>query len=221
MITPTFVALFTFLSFTLAGNELTASIAFTSVALFNVLRFPLNMLPMVISNCVDSHVSLGRIQKFLVADDRDPEMIEWNRQRNPAEPAALQMIDASFRWSEAKETLHNLSFSVLKGKMVAVVGGVGSGKSSLLGAFLGDLERVSGRAIINGTLAYASQQAWIQNASLRDNILFGSPFNEDRYNKVIQACQLTADLELLPAGDATEIGEKGINLSGGQKQRVR
>lgn len=220
MVTPVFVALFTFLSFTLAGNELTASIAFTSVALFNVLRFPLNMLPNVISNLVDANISIGRIQKFLLTDDRDEGVVDWTRVTDAREPNAIAMQGASFRWSEGSEALHDITFEVPKAKLVAVVGGVGSGKSSLLAAFLGDMERVKGRVAINGSLAYASQQAWIQNATLRNNVLFGLPYDEERYNRVVEACQLGPDLDLLPAGDATEIGEKGINLSGGQKQRV-
>ncbi len=220
MVTPVFVALFTFLAFSLSGRELTASIAFTSVALFNVLRFPLNMLPNVITNLVDSNIALNRIGKYLNNDDRDNSVIEWSKAYNPNLPYALCMEKASFRWSVGNPVLHDLSFEIPRGKLVALVGGVGCGKSSVLSAFLGEMELDSGRAKINGSLAYASQQAWIQNASLKDNILFGSPFNQQRYQRTIAACQLLPDLEILPNGDETEIGEKGINLSGGQKQRV-
>ncbi len=220
MVTPVFVALFTFLSFTLSGHELTASIAFTSVALFNVLRFPLNMLPSVLSNLVDSNIALGRISKYLNNDNRDCSVIEWNKVSDPNIPFALRMEGATFGWSPGNPALHDLSFSVPKGKLVALVGGVGSGKSSVLSAFLGEMAREKGRAIINGSVAYASQQAWIQNASVKDNILFGLPFHALRYEQTIQACQLQPDIDILPNGDLTEIGEKGINLSGGQKQRV-
>ncbi len=220
MVTPVFVALFTFLSFTLSGHELTASIAFTSVALFNVLRFPLNMLPSVLSNLVDSNIALGRIGKYLNNDNRDSSVVEWNKVSDPQIPFALRMEGASFGWSPGNAVLHDLSFTVPKGKLVALVGSVGCGKSSVLSACLGEMSREKGRAIINGSLAYASQQAWIQNASVKDNILFGLPFNPVRYEQTIQACQLLPDIEILPNGDLTEIGEKGINLSGGQKQRV-
>lgn len=103
---------------------------------------------------------------------------------------------------------------------MAVVGSVGSGKSSVVSAFLGEMERVSGVVNTNGTIAYVSQQAWIQNATLKDNILFGRPYVKATYDKVVEACALKPDFDMLPAGDMTEIGEKGINLSGGQKQRV-
>lgn len=105
-------------------------------------------------------------------------------------------------------------------QLVAVVGSVGSGKSSLLSALLGEMEKVSGRVNTKGSIAYVPQQAWIQNATLQNNILFGKPYDKKRYDRVIEACALKPDFAMLPAGDQTEIGEKGINLSGGQKQRV-
>lgn len=100
------------------------------------------------------------------------------------------------------------------------MGSVGSGKSSLVSAFLGEMEKTSGRVNTYGSIAYVAQQAWIQNATLKDNILFGKPFDKRNYERIIEACALKPDFEMLPAGDQTEIGEKGINLSGGQKQRV-
>merc|ERR1719495_1204653 len=117
-------------------------------------------------------------------------------------------------------SLKNIDLKIPKGSLCAVVGTVGSGKSSLLSALLGEMERISGRVSVSGRIAYVSQQAWIQNATLKDNILFGSKMQAEKYNKSIDDCALTTDLEILPARDETEIGEKGINLSGGQKQRV-
>ena len=101
------------------------------------------------------------------------------------------------------------------------MGQVGSGKSSLLNGILGEMHKLNkGLINLNGSVAYVPQQAWIQNATVKDNILFGRPFEEEAYNKVIEACSLLTDLQIMPAGDKTEIGEKGINLSGGQKQRI-
>ncbi|KAI8865339.1 P-loop containing nucleoside triphosphate hydrolase protein, partial [Ramicandelaber brevisporus] len=97
---------------------------------------------------------------------------------------------------------------------------VGSGKSSILGALVGEMKRVSGTIEFGGTIGYCTQTAWIQNATVRDNILFGQPFDEARYRQVVRVCALERDLQQLPDGDQTEIGERGINLSGGQKQRV-
>ncbi len=116
--------------------------------------------------------------------------------------------------------LHNLSFSVGRGKLVAVVGRVGQGKSSLCEALLGEMRQLGGRSYLRGSVAFAAQSAWIRNASVRDNIVFGAQFEQGRYDAVLQACALLPDLEILPQGDATVIGERGINVSGGQKQRI-
>ncbi|KAL2915615.1 hypothetical protein HK105_204800 [Polyrhizophydium stewartii] len=120
----------------------------------------------------------------------------------------------------AKSTLRNINIAVPRGKLVAVVGSVGSGKSSLLNALVGEMKRVKGTVTFSSRLGYAPQQAWIQNASVKDNILFGQPFDEERYHAAIRDCSLEKDLEILADGDLTQIGERGINLSGGQKQRV-
>ena len=143
---------------------------------------------------------------------------------------AISIAPSSFRWSleDEKPCLQEISLSIKKGKLVAVVGSVGAGKSSLLSAILGEMFSTpcsdnSSRdppIVLRGTVAYAAQQAWIQNATVRDNILFNKIFKDELYHKVIDACSLRSDLEILTSGDQTEIGEKGINLSGGQKQRV-
>ncbi|KAF9585524.1 hypothetical protein BGW38_001959 [Lunasporangiospora selenospora] len=116
--------------------------------------------------------------------------------------------------------LQDLSFSIRDGSLVAIVGRVGQGKSSLLSALIGEMYRMEGSITVRGRLAYVPQQAWIVNATLRDNILFGKEMDQERYRQVLQVCGLEPDLAILPAGDMTEIGERGINLSGGQKQRV-
>jgi ABC-type multidrug transport system fused ATPase/permease subunit len=101
------------------------------------------------------------------------------------------------------------------------VGSIGSGKSSLLSALLGEMYKLNdGKINVNGSIAYVAQQAWIQNATIRENILFGRDYNEHFYNKIINACSLVTDFDIMPQRDKTEIGEKGINLSGGQKQRI-
>ncbi|KAG2348012.1 ABC protein [Suillus weaverae] len=114
----------------------------------------------------------------------------------------------------------NVTMTIPRGQLVAVVGPVGSGKSSLLQGLIGEMRKVSGHVSFGGRVGYCPQTAWIQNATLRDNIIFGQSFEEDRYWRVIETACLLPDLQLLPDGDLTEIGEKGINLSGGQKQRV-
>ncbi|XP_063922509.1 multidrug resistance-associated protein 1 isoform X6 [Zophobas morio] len=214
---PFLVSLVSFGTYVLVdeNNVLDASKAFVSVSLFNILRFPLSMLPMMISNLVQAMVSIQRINKFMNAEELDPTSVT----HDSSETAPLVIENGSFNWDD-DPTLKNINLRLEKNTLTAVVGSVGSGKSSLVSAFLGEMDKTSGRVNTLGSIAYVAQQAWIQNASLRDNILFGKSFDKALYDKVVEACALTPDFAMLPAGDQTEIGEKGINLSGGQKQRV-
>uniref|UniRef100_M3ZDH2 ATP-binding cassette sub-family C member 5 n=1 Tax=Xiphophorus maculatus TaxID=8083 RepID=M3ZDH2_XIPMA len=118
------------------------------------------------------------------------------------------------------KTLHRINLRVKTGSLVGICGSVGSGKSSLLSALLGQMTLVEGRVATSGGFAYVSQHAWILNESLKENILFGNEFDSDKYNAVLEACCLLPDLAELPYGDMTEIGEQGANLSGGQRQRL-
>ncbi|XP_074518633.1 ATP-binding cassette sub-family C member 3 isoform X2 [Halichoeres trimaculatus] len=217
---PFLVALTTFAVYVTVdeNNVLDAKRAFVSLSLFNILRFPLNMLPQVISSLVQASVSLKRIQNFLSHDELDPNSVD---RKNTAADFSVTVINGKFTWArDDPPVLHNINVMVPQGSLLAVVGHVGCGKSSLISALLGEMEKLEGEVSIRGSVAYVPQQAWIQNATLRDNILFGRPFNEQKYCCVMNACALTPDLEVLPGGDMTEIGEKGINLSGGQRQRV-
>ncbi|XP_038067816.1 ATP-binding cassette sub-family C member 9-like [Patiria miniata] len=140
------------------------------------------------------------------------------------ENVAMKITHGSFAWEgSTAPILTDINIEIQAGKLTAVVGEVGSGKSSLCSALLGEMKTVSGEVIWNSerhSIAYANQKPWLVNASLKDNIIFGAPLDERRYNTVIEVCGLRQDIDMLPAGDRTEIGEKGINLSGGQKQRV-
>ncbi|XP_077439067.1 ATP-binding cassette sub-family C member 2 [Vanacampus margaritifer] len=216
---PALVSLATFAVFVVVSpdNVLTAEKAFTSISLFNILRFPLAMLPMLIAGIVQTAVSRKRLEKFLGGEDLESDVVR----HDSSFCSAVNVCDGSFSWEKDGEPqLKNVNLDIKPGRLVAVVGAVGTGKSSLMSAILGEMHSTKGFINIQGSLAFVPQQAWIQNATLRDNIMFGSPFEEKRYQEVIQACALAPDLELLPGGDMTEIGEKGINLSGGQKQRV-
>ncbi|XP_014741414.1 PREDICTED: canalicular multispecific organic anion transporter 1 isoform X1 [Sturnus vulgaris] len=216
---PFLVSLASFAVYVLVdeNNILDAQKAFTAISLFNVLRFPMAMLPMVISSLVQTNVSTARLERYLSGGDLDTSAIH----HNPIEGNAVRFSDATFAWEQdSNAAIRDVTLDITPGSLVAVVGPVGSGKSSLVSAMLGEMENIKGHINIQGSLAYVPQQAWIQNATLKDNIIFGSELDEARYQKVIKACALLPDLELLPAGDQTEIGEKGINLSGGQKQRV-
>uniref|UniRef100_A0A8K9UYB0 ABC-type glutathione-S-conjugate transporter n=1 Tax=Oncorhynchus mykiss TaxID=8022 RepID=A0A8K9UYB0_ONCMY len=195
-------------------NILDAQKVFVSMALIHILKTPLSQLPFAMSTTMQAVVSLRRLGKFLCQDELKPDDVD----REPYSP----VIDSgTFGWSkEGPPCLMRINVRVKKGSLVAVVGHVGSGKSSLLSAMLGETEKRSGHVSVKGSVAYVPQQAWIQNATLKDNIVFGQERKESWYHRVVEACALLPDLEILPAGDGTEIGEKGLNLSGGQKQRV-
>uniref|UniRef100_A0A671WV92 ABC-type glutathione-S-conjugate transporter n=1 Tax=Sparus aurata TaxID=8175 RepID=A0A671WV92_SPAAU len=199
-------------------NVLDAQKIFVSVALINILKTPLSQLPFAMSTTMQAVVSLRRLGNFLYQDELKPDNVE----RLPhSTGVASQTPGGSFSWTnDGLPCLQRINMKVKTGFLVAVVGHVGSGKSSLLSAMLGEMERRSGFISIKGSVAYIPQQAWIQNTSLKDNILFGGERKESWYHRVLEACALLPDLDILPAGDSTEIGEKGLNLSGGQKQRV-
>uniref|UniRef100_A0A8C6A9N2 Multidrug resistance-associated protein 1 n=1 Tax=Marmota marmota marmota TaxID=9994 RepID=A0A8C6A9N2_MARMA len=203
--TPFLVALSTFAVYVTVdkNNVLDAQKAFVSLALFNILRFPLNILPMVISSIVQASVSLKRLRIFLSHEELEPGSIERRPLKDVVKRPQVQS-----------------PVSLLVKRLVGV-----SWRTLLAGAGPAlscpsppSLSRPS--LATQGSVAYVPQQAWIQNNSLRENILFGRPLRERYYNAVVEACALLPDLEILPSGDRTEIGEKGVNLSGGQKQRV-
>uniref|UniRef100_A0A672ZWU9 Multidrug resistance-associated protein 1 n=1 Tax=Sphaeramia orbicularis TaxID=375764 RepID=A0A672ZWU9_9TELE len=206
---PFLVALSTFSVYVMVDdrNVLDAQKAFVSLALFNILRFPLNMLPMVISSIVQASVSLKRLRVFLSHEELQEDSVE-RKGANWFHQVFVLFV------------LCRLNVLIPEGALVAVVGHVGSGKSSLLSALLGEMDKLEGSVAVKGSVAYVPQQAWIQNSTLKDNIVFGQERKEAWYQRVVEACALQPDLEILPAGDNTEIGEKGVNLSGGQKQRV-
>ena len=215
---PFLVALCSFTVYVLIdpNNVLDAQTAFVSLTYFNMLRLPLNMLPNLIVYMVQCSVSLKRINGYMNSEELSSDTV--GKDTNVPEPVKAQ--NASFTWDSTRDTLQDINMSVQAGSLVAVVGSVGSGKSSLLSALLGEMTRTSGSVNVHGTTAYVPQQAWIQNSTLEENITFGKRYNRALYDRVVEACALRPDLDMLPAGDQTEIGERGINLSGGQKQRL-
>ncbi|XP_019762197.2 multidrug resistance-associated protein 1 [Dendroctonus ponderosae] len=213
---PFMVSCLTFATYVLIDekNVLTPSKAFVSLALLNLLRMPMSMLPNVINQLVQTWVSVNRINSFLNAQDLEPYVTHHESSVGP-----ITVENGTFTWGE-EPTLRNINMKVAKNSLTAVVGAVGAGKSSLISALLGEMDKISGSVNSWGSMAYVPQQAWIQNATVRDNITFGKPFDKIKYDKVIEACALKPDFKMLDYGDQTEIGEKGINLSGGQKQRI-
>ncbi|XP_021917145.1 multidrug resistance-associated protein 1 isoform X2 [Zootermopsis nevadensis] len=199
------------------SHVLDAEKAFVSLSLFNIIRMPISVIPFLIITLVQASVSIKRVNRFMNSEELDPNSV----QHDQSEKNHLVIENGNFSWgSEDQVILRNINLSFKQGSLVAVVGTVGSGKSSLISAFLGEMDKITGRVNTKGSIAYVPQQAWIQNATLLNNIIFGKSLDHSSYQRIIEACALKPDLEMLPASDQTEIGEKGINLSGGQKQRV-
>lgn len=236
---PTLVTVISFYCYTMIqGNTLTSPIAFTALSLFTLLRSPLDQLADMIAVVIQSKVSLDRVSDFL----SEPETTKYEQlggERSSSSPL-IGFENASFSWNSASDKdfkLKDLNIAFKPGKLNIVIGPTGAGKTSLLLALLGEMDLTAGRVFLPGiiprddlvidprtglteSVAYCSQSAWLLNDTIKNNIIFATPFNQDRYDKVVDACGLTRDFEILAAGDQTEIGEKGITLSGGQKQRV-
>ncbi|KAF1397721.1 Multidrug resistance-associated protein 1, partial [Spheniscus humboldti] len=215
------IAFVMFAVYTLMDNThvLDAQKAFVSLTLINILNTAHSFLPFSINAAVQAKVSLNRLAAFLNLDELNPE--SSSRNTSDCRKLFITVRNGTFCWSkEISPCLRRIDLTVPQGSLLAVVGQVGAGKSSLLSALLGELEKTDGCVTMKGTAAYVPQQAWIQNASVEDNILFGKEMDETWFNRVIDACALQPDLESFPAGQKSEIGEKGINMSGGQKQRV-
>ncbi|XP_048239475.1 multidrug resistance-associated protein 1-like [Haliotis rufescens] len=211
------LAMFTTYIYTSEDHYLRPEVVFTSISLLGVIRLAVGSLQPLCSSLVQTIVSVKRINTFLNTEEIAGDHVSWNSTQS----SALKITDGSFQWnSDQGWNLININLTVEEGQLVAIVGQVGSGKSSLVSAILGEMDKLQGQVILKSPIAYVPQQAWIQNDNLQNNILFGKPLDRQWYNKVVECCALTPDLEMLPAGDMTEIGERGINLSGGQKQRV-
>ncbi|TMW93430.1 hypothetical protein EJD97_011715 [Solanum chilense] len=216
---PVVVIVISFGVFSLLGGDLTPARAFTSLSLFAVLRFPLFMLPNIITQVVNANVSLKRLEELLLAEER---ILLPNPPLEPGLPA-ISIKNGCFSWDSKAEkpTLSNINLDIPVGSLVAIVGGTGEGKTSLISAMLGEVPAITdSMVVVRGTVAYVPQVSWIFNATVRENILFGSAIDAARYDRAIDVTSLRHDLELLPGGDLTEIGERGVNISGGQKQRV-
>ncbi|KAK9470277.1 uncharacterized protein V1510DRAFT_440956 [Dipodascopsis tothii] len=239
---PMVITLATFGHYTTyATAELTTPIAFSALALFNLMRTPLDQLSEMFTYILQSRTSIERIQEFF----NEVETAKYDQLRPAARTPSTPHIgfqNASFSWTTGKGNnefkLRDLSIDFKVGELNLIVGSTGSGKTSLLMALLGEMTLLSGGVYLPGVtsfggrvpvdretgmaecVAYCAQQAWLVNDTVKNNILFGNEYDNERYESVVDACGLRRDFEILEGGDQTEVGERGIALSGGQKQRI-
>ncbi|KAF3938642.1 hypothetical protein ABW19_dt0204021 [Dactylella cylindrospora] len=246
--TPVIITFISFWLYTaVEGKELRAPVAFTALSLFAVLRTPLDQFADMITNVLQSKVSIDRVQEFL--DEEETEKYKQLKPVDDNEDPLTPLIgfrNGQFSWgSKANLTnpdapasfqLLNLNVEFIPGQLNVIAGPTGSGKTSLLMALLGEMTHIKGNVYLPGyhsredlyqdenghteSVAYCAQQAWLVNDTIKNNIIFASKYDEERYKAVLYACSLERDLSILDKGDATEVGEKGISLSGGQKQRI-
>lgn len=222
-ITPFLVSCSTFAVFVLTSDKpLTTEIVFPALTLFNLLTFPLAILPMVITAIVEASVAVERLTSFFTAEELQPNAVIFHDSATYNGDISLRIRDASFTWDRkgGQKCLKGIDFEARKGELCCIVGRVGSGKSSLLQAILGDIWKINGEVVVHGSIAYVAQQPWIMNASVKENVVFGHRWDPQFYERTINACALTEDFKTLQDGDQTEVGERGISLSGGQKARL-
>uniref|UniRef100_A0A8B9CI80 ATP binding cassette subfamily C member 8 n=1 Tax=Anser brachyrhynchus TaxID=132585 RepID=A0A8B9CI80_9AVES len=235
--------------------DFSPSVAFASISLFHILVSPLFLLSSVVRSTVKALGTLLVLppltvyfclsdfsQPLKVVNRKRPAREDWNNysshMRRPiniteADDFCVKITNGFFTWTpEGPPALSNIDIRIPQGQLTMIVGQVGCGKSSLLLAILGEMQKISGNIFWTGnswfvcfsrkrgSVAYASQKPWLLNATVEENITFESSFNKQRYKAVIDACSLQPDIDILPHGDQTQIGERGINLSGGQRQRI-
>ncbi|XP_068612667.1 LOW QUALITY PROTEIN: ATP-binding cassette sub-family C member 4-like, partial [Brachionichthys hirsutus] len=213
----------TFTLYVLLGNTLSASHVFVTVSLYTAVRLTVTLFfPSAIEKLFETRVSIHRIQEFLMLDEIAKSIPAPPQEETKRKDAAVQMQDLTCYWDKSLDapTLQNVSFTLNSNQLLAVIGPVGAGKSSLLSSILGELPEDKGVLKVKGQLTYASQQPWVYPGTIRSNILFGKDLDPVRYERVLRACALKRDMELLPDGDLTLIGDRGATLSGGQKARV-
>uniref|UniRef100_A0AAX7SNQ5 Multidrug resistance-associated protein 4 n=1 Tax=Astatotilapia calliptera TaxID=8154 RepID=A0AAX7SNQ5_ASTCA len=210
----------TFAIYVLLGNTISASRVFVTVSLYSAVRLTVTLFfPSAIEKLFESRVSVRRIQEFLTLDEIRKNTVALPQDEKDA---AVEIQDLTCYWDKSLDavSLQSISLTLSSNQLLAVIGPVGAGKSSLLSSILGELPAEKGVLRVKGQLTYAAQQPWVFPGTIRSNILFGKELNPQKYERVIRACALKRDLELLPDGDQTLIGDRGATLSGGQKARV-
>uniref|UniRef100_A0A8C8IYI0 Multidrug resistance-associated protein 4 n=1 Tax=Oncorhynchus tshawytscha TaxID=74940 RepID=A0A8C8IYI0_ONCTS len=215
------IVFITFTVYVLLGNTISASRVFVAVSLYGAVRLTVTLFfPSAIEKLSETRISVRRIKTFLLLDEIVKSKHGFLQEEKQEPNVEIQDLICYWDTSQDAPSLQNLSLTVKSEQLVAVIGPVGAGKSSLLSAILGELPHDKGVLKVKGQLTYASQQPWVFPGTIRSNILFGKALHPQKYEKVLRACALKRDMELLPDGDLTVIGDRGATLSGGQKARV-
>lgn len=201
----------------LAGHELRIDIIFPALQLFSMLEVRLREIPSLITTLINASIALGRIEDFMA----EPDKIHNPADSSTTDHIAFHLDSCTYAWpGKLTPVLKEVSVIIPKG-LTVISGKVGAGKTAFLQSLLGELDQFAGSSRIpNEMVGYCAQTPWLQSMSIRDNILFSSPYQEQRYKKTLEACALLPDLSQFKHGDLTFIGENGIGLSGGQKARV-
>ncbi|KAF9610708.1 hypothetical protein IFM89_024405 [Coptis chinensis] len=219
--TPAIVTTLSFGTTIWLGFPLDSGTIFSAMSLIKILQEPIWGFPQALTSISQAMISLGRLDGYLMSK----ELVKGAEEREEGcgESFAVEVKDGMFAWDDdgGEIVLKILNLRIKKGELAAIVGTVGSGKSSLLASILGEMHKISGKVRVYGTTAYVAQTSWIQSGTIQENILFGLAMDMEKYREVIRVCLLDLDLEMMEFGDQTEIGERGINLSGGQKQRIQ
>ncbi|OAD54195.1 hypothetical protein WN48_08258 [Eufriesea mexicana] len=215
------VSLFiTILTYVFTGNTIDAEKVFMTTAFYTILRSSMATgFSLSVHQLAEALVSIKRLEKFMMHPEVSPPQKIPNQVATPSIPIYLKNVTA--RWDESRDyTLNNIDLTVRAGSFIAIIGQIGSGKSSLLQAMLRELSLQDGILETSGKISFADQRPWLFASSMRQNILFGQPMNETHYNEVIRVCQLKRDVDSFTHKDRTMVGERGINLSGGQRARI-
>ncbi|KAK9680179.1 ABC transporter transmembrane region [Popillia japonica] len=221
--TERFTTYLTIIAYVLLGNPLTSDKVFSLAQFFNTIQLYMAIFfPLAMSTFAEAIVSVRRLEDFLLLDESILSIATTEKISEENTKGSIKIKDGRASWipSPIIETLTNLNLNIKPGSLYAVVGSVGSGKSSLLQLFLKELPLSSGILEVNGNISYASQEPWLFVSSVRNNILFGQQFIRSVYSEVVKVCALGRDFEQFPQGDKTLVGERGVSLSGGQRARI-
>ncbi|XP_031366798.1 multidrug resistance-associated protein 4-like isoform X2 [Apis dorsata] len=210
---------FTIMAYVLLGNSISADKVFSMAQYFNILQLTMAILyPMAVSAVAEASVSIKRLENFLLLKENNN--IIYSQQANGDGNIIMKNITASWTENTIANTLHDINVEIESGKLYAIVGSVGAGKSSFLQLILRELQQSQGEIRINGTVSYVSQEAWLFSGTVRNNILFGQSYDKEKYNEVIKVCALIKDFQQFNYGDRTLVGDRGAALSGGQRARI-